>query len=79
MKKIIEMDNNNNKNLEIKGTNNYPCQDKKKEVIGRNKMLFIFFKSFIYGQIGIYIYYIVKYYKSYNTFSFNCSFKNVDV
>lgn len=43
MKKIIEMDNNNNKNLEIKGTNNYPCQDKKKEVIRRNKMLFIFF------------------------------------
>lgn len=34
MKKIVEMDknNNNNKNLEIKGTNNYSCQDKKREV-----------------------------------------------
>lgn len=32
MKQIIEMDNNNNKNLEIKGINNYSCQDKKTEV-----------------------------------------------
>lgn len=31
MKKLIEMDNNNNKNLEIKGINNYSCQDKKRE------------------------------------------------
>lgn len=33
MKKIIEMDNNNNnKNLEIKGTSNYTYQDEKREV-----------------------------------------------
>lgn len=37
MKKIIEMDNNNNKNLEIKGINNYSCQDKKREVTWKER------------------------------------------
>lgn len=49
IKKVIEMDNNNNKNLKIKGTNNNSCQDKKK-LLGRNKMFF--FKNFsIMGKL----------------------------
>lgn len=32
MKKIIETDNNNNKNLENKGTDSYFCQGKKRQV-----------------------------------------------
>lgn len=43
MKKIIEMDkNNNNKNLEIKGTNNYSCQDKKREVTWKEQNVGVF-------------------------------------
>lgn len=48
MKKIIEMDNNNNKNLEIKGINNYSCQDKKREVTWKERKK-IFFLNLIYG------------------------------
>lgn len=49
---------NNNKNLEIKGTNNYSCQGKKRQVTWKKHGFLL--KSFIYRQIGIYIYYIVK-------------------
>lgn len=48
--KIIEMDNNNNKILDIKSTNNYSCQGKKREVIWKEQHIFLL-KSFIYGQI----------------------------
>lgn len=52
MKKIIETDNN--KNLEIKGANNYFCQGKERQVTWKNHAFLL--KIFIYGQIGIYIY-----------------------
>lgn len=58
MKKIIETDNNN-KNLEIKGTNDYSCWGKKKESTWKEQHVFPL-KSFIYGQIGIYIYHFLK-------------------
>lgn len=58
MKKVIETDNNNSKNLEIKGTNNYSCQGKKRQVTWKKHVFLL--KYFIYGQIGIYINYIVK-------------------
>lgn len=38
MKKIIETDNN--KNLEIKGANNYCCQGKERQVLGRTMLFF---------------------------------------
>lgn len=78
MKKIIEMDNNNNKNLEIKGINNYSCQDKKREVTWKEQKKFVF-KSYLWANWNIYLLHHEKCYKSYNTFSSNCSFKKVDV
>lgn len=50
MKKIIEMDNNNNKNLEIKGINNYSCQDKKREVTWKERKKF-FLKILFMGKL----------------------------
>lgn len=48
MKKIIEMDKNNNKNLEIKGTNNYSCQDKKREVTWKEQNVGFFFFNLLF-------------------------------
>lgn len=48
MKKIIEMDKNNNKNLEIKGTNNHSCQDKKREVTWKEQNVGFFFLNLLF-------------------------------
>lgn len=74
MKKVIETDNNN-KNLELKGTNNYSCQGKKRQVTWKKH--FFSFKIFhLWANWNIYLLFCEKCYKLY-AFSSNCSFKKV--
>lgn len=59
MQKVIEMENSNNKHLEVKCTNDYSFWGKKKESNWRKQHVFPL-KSFTYGQIEIYIYHFLK-------------------